>query len=111
MSMGGSSYSASNTETDASAQTSGNMTGNSADRVSQQFNNIGSGNSALDLNKYLRESNASFYSSISGEQNLDSGALGQLISNSKGNVFKYVALGSAVFLGLFAVIALKRRRS
>jgi hypothetical protein len=99
--------SASNSETDASAQTSGNMTGNSADRVSQQFNNLGSGTRALDVNKYMEKANSGFYMSIAGEQGLESGAMGQ--SNS--NIFKYIALGSALFIGLFAVVALKGRKS
>jgi hypothetical protein len=107
MAMGGSSYSASNTETDQSAQTSGNMTGNSADRVSKQFNNLGSGTSALDFNNYLTNANAGFYNSIAGEQSLESGVMGQ----AKSNVFKYVALGSAVLVVMFAVVAMKGRSS
>lgn len=103
----GSSYSASNSETDASAQASGNMAGNSADRVSKQFNNFGSGASALDFNSYLTNANASFYKSIAGEQSLESGAMGK----SKSDVFKYVALGSAVLVALFAVVAMKGRKS
>lgn len=103
MSMGGGSYSASNTETDQSAQTSGNMTGNSADRVSKQFNNLGSGTSALDFNNYLSKANAGFYNSIAGEQRLEAGAMG------KADILKYAALGLAVVAVIIAVI--KGRKS
>lgn len=104
--MPGGSYSASNTETDASAQTSGNLTGNSSDRVSQQFINVGSGTSALDLNSYLGAANAGFYNSINGEQRLEAGAIGGL----KSNTFKYVALGSAVLISLIAVFAMRGKK-
>lgn len=103
MAVGGSSYSASNTEMDQSAQTSGNMTGNSADRVSQQFNNLGSGTSALDFNNYLSNANSGFYNSIAGEQLLESGVMG------KGGVLKYAALGVAAVAIL--VVVIKGRKS
>jgi hypothetical protein len=106
--MPGDSYSASSSETDASALSSGNV-GNtsSADRISSQFINLGgSGTSALDLNSYLGAASAGFYNSIAGEQNLESRILGKPASNT----FKYVALGSAVLISLIAVFAMRGRK-
>lgn len=103
---GGGGFSSSETQNDASAQTSGNITGNSNDRVSQQFFNIsGAGSSNLDLNSYLGASTAGFYNAIAGEQKLEAG-LGQ----EKSNTFKYVALGAGVLVALVAVVVLKGRK-
>jgi hypothetical protein len=100
--MGGSSYSASNTETDQSAQTSGNMSGNSADNISKQFNSFGSGTSALDFNSYLNNASTGFYKSIAGSQ-------GSVADESR--VFKYVAIVSGVLVAVFAVVAMRGRKS
>lgn len=92
-------------DSDSSSQTSGNIGGSSADRISKQFISVGGGGNNLDLNSFLNGSSAGFYNAIAGEQKLESGIMG-----SAGGAFKYVALGSGVLIALIAVIAMKGRK-
>lgn len=94
-------------DSDSSSQTSGNIGGSSADRISKQFITIGGGSNDLDLNRFLSASNAGFYNAIAGEQKLEAGMNG---GNSSNGAFKYVALGSGVLIALIAVIAMKGRK-
>ena len=91
-------------DSDQSSQTSGNIGGSSADRISKQFINISGGND-LDLNSFLGASNSSFYNAIAGEQKLETG-----MPNPNNGAFKYAALGAGVLVALIAVIALKGRK-
>lgn len=93
-------------DSDSSSQTSGNIGGSSADRISKQFITIGGGSNDLDLNRFLSASNSGFYNAIAGEQKLEA----RIGGNSSNGAFKYVALGSGVLVALIALIAIKGRK-